>query len=58
MPSPALKSDASAARLCFDHFELDEAESRLTCDGQPVALAPKPLAVLCALARTPRMLVT
>ena len=29
-----------------------------TCGGQPVALAPKPFAVLCALARTPQMLVT
>ena len=58
MPSPALKSDTSAARLRFDHLELDEAEARLTCGGQPVALAPKPFAVLCVLARTPQMLVT
>ena len=58
MPSPALKSDASAARLRFDHFELDEAEARLMCGGQPVALAPKPFAVLSVLARTPQMLVT
>ena len=58
MPTPALKTDASAARLRFDRFELDEAEARLTCSGQPVALAPKPFAVLCVLARTPQMLVT
>ena len=58
MPSPALKSDASAVRLRFDRFELDEVEARLMCGGQPVALAPKPFAVLCALARTPQMLVT
>jgi DNA-binding winged helix-turn-helix (wHTH) protein/tetratricopeptide (TPR) repeat protein len=45
-------------RLRFDHFELDEAEARLTCAGQPVPLAPKPFAVLCTLARAPRMLVT
>ena len=44
--------------LRFDRLELDEADARLMCDGQPVALAPKPFAVLCALARTPRMLVT
>jgi DNA-binding winged helix-turn-helix (wHTH) protein len=44
--------------LRFDRFELDEADARLTCAGQPVALPPKPFAVLCALARTPRMLVT
>jgi DNA-binding winged helix-turn-helix (wHTH) protein len=58
MPSPELKSDASAARLRFDHFQLDEAEARLMCGEQPVALAPKPFAVLCVLARTPQMLVT
>jgi DNA-binding winged helix-turn-helix (wHTH) protein len=46
------------ARLRFDRFELDEAEARLTCAGQPVPLAPRPFAVLCALARTPHMLVT
>ena len=46
------------ASLRFDCFELDEADARLTCAGQPVALPPKPFAVLCALARTPRMLVT
>jgi len=49
--------DPCVARLCFDHFELDEAEARLTCAGQPVPLAPKPFAVLCALARTPGRLV-
>ena len=58
MPSPELKFDAPAARLRFDPFELDEAEARLMCGGQPVALAPKPFAVLCALTRTPQMLVT
>jgi DNA-binding winged helix-turn-helix (wHTH) protein len=45
-------------RLRFDEFELDEADARLTYAGEPVRLAPKPFAVLCALARTPRMLVT
>jgi len=50
--------DPRAVRLRFDQFELDEAEARLTCSGQAVPLAPKPFAVLCALARTPRMLVT
>jgi DNA-binding winged helix-turn-helix (wHTH) protein len=53
-----MKADASVARLRFDRFELDEAEARLTCAGEPVALAPKPFAVLCALARTPGRLVT
>jgi DNA-binding winged helix-turn-helix (wHTH) protein len=45
-------------KLNFDRFELDEAEARLTCAGQAVPLAPKPFAVLCTLARSPRMLVT
>ena len=58
MPSPTLKTDESAARLRFDHFELDEIQARLTCSGQPVSLPPKPFAVLCTLARTPQMLVT
>jgi len=44
--------------LRFGEFELDEADARLTCAGEPVPLAPRPFAVLCALARTPRMLVT
>lgn len=47
-----------ALRLRFDAFELDEADARLTCAGKAVPLAPKPFAVLCALARTPRTLVT
>jgi DNA-binding winged helix-turn-helix (wHTH) protein len=46
------------ARLRFDGFELDEADARLARAGQPVPLAPKPFAVLCALARNPRALVT
>ena len=53
-----MKADPPVARLHFDRFELDEAEARLTCAGEPVALAPKPFAVLCALARTPGSLVT
>jgi DNA-binding winged helix-turn-helix (wHTH) protein len=53
-----MKADPSVARLRFDRFELDEAEARLTCDGEPIALAPKPFAVLCALAREPACLLT
>jgi len=53
-----MMANTSVARLCFDRFELDEAEARLRCAGQPVALAPKPFAVLCALARRPGCLVT
>jgi len=53
-PSPTERS----LRLRFERFELDEADARLTQAGEPVPLPPKPFAVLCALARTPRMLVT
>jgi DNA-binding winged helix-turn-helix (wHTH) protein len=53
-----MKPDLPGARLRFDRFELDEADALLTCAGEPVALAPKPFAVLCTLARTPRTLVT
>ena len=53
-----MEPDPSLARLRFDRFELDEADARLTCAGEPVALAPKPFAVLCTLARSPRRLVT
>ena len=45
-------------RLRFDGFELDEADARITCAGQPVPLPPRPFAVLCTLARSPHMLVT
>ena len=57
MASPEVKPDSLGLRLRFDHFELDEADARLTRAGHPVAMAPRPFAVLCALARSPRMLV-
>jgi DNA-binding winged helix-turn-helix (wHTH) protein len=53
-----MKTDSAVARLRFDGFELDEPEARLMRDGVAIALAPKPLAVLCALARSPGNLVT
>jgi len=58
MLSTASRTDPSRVRMRFDRFELDEADARLACAGEPVALAPKPFAVLCALARTPHRLVT
>ena len=51
-------STETSLRLRFDAFELDEADARLTRDGEPIPLAPRPFEVLCALARTPRTLVT
>jgi DNA-binding winged helix-turn-helix (wHTH) protein len=53
-----MEVDPSVGRVHFDRFELDEADARLTCGGEPVALAPKPFAVLCALARQPGSLLT
>ena len=58
MASSAVNPDPHIGRLRFGEFELDEADARLTRDGKPIALAPKPFAVLCALTRTPQMLVT
>ena len=57
-PTSDSSSTGTPLRLRFDAFELDEADARLTRDGAPIPLAPRPFAVLCALARTPRTLVT
>jgi DNA-binding winged helix-turn-helix (wHTH) protein len=53
-----MNAPTPSVRLRFDRFELDEAEARLTCAGEPLALPPKPFALLCALACTPGALVT
>jgi DNA-binding winged helix-turn-helix (wHTH) protein len=53
-----MQADTPLARLHFDRFELDEADARLERDGEAIALAPKPFAVLCTLARSPGRLVT
>jgi DNA-binding winged helix-turn-helix (wHTH) protein len=58
MLSSAVTRDLPCAKLRFDCFELDEADARLARAGEPVALAPKPFAVLCALTRKPDKLVT
>ena len=58
MASSAVNPDLPGARLRFDCFELDEADARLARAGEPVPLAPKPFAVLCALTRKPDKLVT
>jgi DNA-binding winged helix-turn-helix (wHTH) protein len=42
----------------FDAFELDEANARLLRDGRAVPLAPTPFALLCALVRQPKALLT
>ena len=53
-----MKAETVHAPQRFDHFVLDEADARLTRCGKVVPLAPKPFAVLCALARTPDRLLT
>ena len=58
MAIPTMNLQASAARLSFGGFDLDEDDARLTCESQPVPIAPRPFAVLCALARRPGHLVT
>jgi DNA-binding winged helix-turn-helix (wHTH) protein/tetratricopeptide (TPR) repeat protein len=45
-------------RVHFGEFELDEANASLLRHGSPVALAPTPFALLCALARRPGTLLT
>ena len=54
---PYAKSGDPAAvdpvRVRFDAFDLDEANALLLRNGKAVTLAPKPFAVLCALAREP-----
>ena len=53
-----MKAETVHAPRRFDHYVLDEADARLTRGGEPVPLAPKPFAVLCALARIPGKLLT
>jgi DNA-binding winged helix-turn-helix (wHTH) protein len=58
MANSAMNLQPSGAKLCFDGFDLDEVDARLTCEGQSVPIQPRPFAVLCALARKPGHLVT
>jgi DNA-binding winged helix-turn-helix (wHTH) protein/tetratricopeptide (TPR) repeat protein len=51
-------ADQTPLRLRFGAFELDEANARLTRDGRPITLPPRPFAVLCTLARRPGQLIT
>ncbi len=58
MASFTASPDLPGTRVTFDCFELDEADARLARAGEPVPLAPKPFAVLCALTRRPDRLMT
>ncbi|MGQ0800702.1 MAG: ATP-binding protein [Pseudomarimonas sp.] len=44
-------TETGSLKIRFDTFELDEANARLLRGQQPVALAPTPFGLLCALAR-------
>ncbi len=57
-PPPPSAAASKPVRVRFGRFELDEANASLTCEGKPIALAPTPFAVLCALVRQGGSLVT
>jgi len=52
------RATLNPVRVRFDGFQLDEANALLVRDGLPVALAPRPFSLLCALARRPGLLVS
>ncbi len=54
----APRTPATALRMRFERFELDEQNARLLCDGKAVDLPPRPFELLCALARRPGSLLT
>jgi DNA-binding winged helix-turn-helix (wHTH) protein len=56
--TPDHSSSRPSLRVRFDGFELDEANARLLRDAKPVPLPPTPFALLCALVRQPRSLLT
>jgi DNA-binding winged helix-turn-helix (wHTH) protein/tetratricopeptide (TPR) repeat protein len=49
---------SNPVRVHFNEFELDEANASLLHRGRPVALAPTPFSLLCALARQPGTLLS
>src|SRR5689334_14384867 len=59
---PAMTTGGSTAlapvHIRFGEFELDQANARLSRSGQPIALAPTPFELLCALARQPGAMLT
>ena len=57
-PAASSSPTPTPVRARFDRFELDEANARLLCEGRPIALAPTPFAVLCALVRQSGSLLT
>jgi DNA-binding winged helix-turn-helix (wHTH) protein len=51
-------SSSQPVQLSFGSFQLDEVNASLLRDSKPVALAPTPFNLLCALARHPGALLT
>jgi len=49
---------SDSLHIRFGEFELDQGNARLLRDGSPVALAPTPFELLCALARKPGSMLT
>src|SRR4030095_10793974 len=55
---PRSSANSTPVRVHFNEFELDEANASLLRRGIPVAIAPTPFALLCALARRRGTLLT
>ena len=55
---PGSPAAPNSVAVRFERFELDEANASLLREGKPVALAPTPFALLCALVRRPGVLLT
>ena len=51
-------SSSEPVRVHFNEFDLDEANASLHRRGKPIAVAPTPFALLCALVRRPGTLLT
>lgn len=54
----ALPVGLDSVHVRFDAFELDESNALLLRNGRAIAIAPRPFALLCALARRPGSLLT
>ena len=54
----AVSAGPESLHVRFGEFELDQGNARLLRAGAPVALAPTPFELLCALARQPGTMLT
>ena len=53
-----MTAGSDSLHVRFGEFELDQGNARLLRAGRPVALAPTPFELLCALARQPGAMLT